>query len=269
MALCLEGLFLCAQSYQTPESVVFDAERGRYLVSNIKSKNIIAESQHNSDELSIFAEGLYMPLGLEIVGERLFVADSACVRGFDLESGAEVFRRNFPGCTQLNGINSDSKRRLFVSDREQNFIFRIDVKKNRIDTLSTGIKTPNGLYYDRSEKRLYTCTSTDPGLLVSCKVKGKKPASDFVERETPYPFLDGLVRLNDGSLAFSSWGKDWSENKIIKVNGISGKDFGVLWEGEGGPADIEYVPLWNMILMPMLRGNRVELLILDEVLLLE
>src|SRR5580698_5063909 len=100
-----------------PESVLYDADNDRYLVSNINGKPgdkdnngfISALSPDGTVTTLKWIEGgkklkLNAPKGLAIVGEVLYVADIDVVRKFDLKTGASKGSIAFPGATFLNDL---------------------------------------------------------------------------------------------------------------------------------------------------------------------
>ncbi|MFH1999440.1 MAG: hypothetical protein ABIK28_07150, partial [Planctomycetota bacterium] len=99
-----------------PESVVFDAEYNRYLVSNCGDGNIIQVNAIETNEkagppspvMELFSTGLNKVLGTHIMGGTLYVASETKVVGFDLGTKAMVMTVEIAEAQLLNDVASDT-----------------------------------------------------------------------------------------------------------------------------------------------------------------
>jgi len=88
----LSGFFagITAQIFNNPESVVFDYQNMRWLISNKANGNIL--QQDLDGNLNYFVQsGLDNPKGIIIVDGVAYVNENTSVKGFDLTTGTEVF----------------------------------------------------------------------------------------------------------------------------------------------------------------------------------
>jgi len=114
----------------TPESVLYDAENDRYLVSNINGK---PTEKDNNGFISVLSpdgeittlkwiEGgknkvkLDAPKGLALAKGVLYAADITVVRMFDAKTGAPKGDIPVPGSTFLNDLSSGPDGKIYVSD---------------------------------------------------------------------------------------------------------------------------------------------------------
>jgi len=116
--------------FSAPESVVYDAEADRYLVSNV---NGAPSAEDNNGFVSVLSpdgrvtdlkwiEGgkngikLDAPKGLAIAEGVLYVADIGVVRQFDAKNGAYKGEIAVPGSTFLSDVSSDAEGNVYVTD---------------------------------------------------------------------------------------------------------------------------------------------------------
>jgi DNA-binding beta-propeller fold protein YncE len=142
-----------SQSLQNIESVEYDHENSRFLVSN--SSSIIAIDSE-TQELSFFGDG-EAGYGVEVMNSTLFVIGDG-IKCYDLTTEEEVMSLNISGSGFLNGMASDGVSRLWVTDFSNNRIYEIDVTDldnptSEMVVANTG-STPNGIVYDETNDRL-------------------------------------------------------------------------------------------------------------------
>ncbi len=126
--------FVFSQSYDFPESVVYDHVNGQYLVSNSGNGTIVASDLNNN--LSDFiSSGLNSPKDMHIGGNSLFVTDGNDVHIIDLSSATITQTVTVIGAQELTGItgNSDS---LFVVDFQGDKIYYVSTDGTEQDLLS-------------------------------------------------------------------------------------------------------------------------------------
>ncbi len=114
----------------TPESVLYDADNDRYLVSNINGK---PTDKDNNGFISVLSpdgqvttlkwiEGgknkvkLDGPKGLALAKGVLYVSDISVVRLFDAKTGAPKGEVAIPGATFLNDLAAGPDGKIYVSD---------------------------------------------------------------------------------------------------------------------------------------------------------
>ena len=142
------GVIAFSQSFSGPESVEFDAANNRYLVSCRGSGGSI-QAVVPGQSPTLFTSNVTDPLGLEILGNKLWVCDNGRVKSFDLTTGALVNNINIGG-TFLNGITNDGVENLFVTDFGSREIYRINANTESFNVMvANTVSTPNGIFHSK------------------------------------------------------------------------------------------------------------------------
>jgi sugar lactone lactonase YvrE len=254
----------------TPESVLYDADGDRYLVSNINGKPgdkdnngfISALSPDGQVTTLKWIEGgkgkvkLDAPKGMGIVKGVLYVADITVVRTFDAKSGAPKGDVAIAGSTFLNDIATGADGKVYVSDTGIKFgangpeptgtdaVYVIDKGHAKAIAKGSDLGGPNGLL------------STDKGVVVVTFGSGEVYRVDDKGNKTdvskpPTGALDGIVSLGDSLLVTS-----WQGSAIYK--GTLGGAFEMALPDQKSPADIGYDTKRGRVLVPHFTEDTVE-----------
>ncbi len=254
----------------TPESVLYDADADRYLVSNVNGK---PTDKDNNGFISVLSpdgqvttlkwiEGgknkakLDAPKGLGIAKGVLYVADISVVRMFDVKSGAPKGEIAIAGSTFLNDIATGADGKVYVSDTGvkvgangfeptgTDAVYVIDKGHAKAIAKSPDLGGPNGLL------------ATDKGLVVVTFGSGefyrrddKGNTSDA--SKPPTGGLDGVLALGDSLLVTS-----WQGSAIYK--GTAGGAFEMALPDQKSPADIGYDTKRGRVLVPHFTEDTVE-----------
>jgi hypothetical protein len=254
----------------TPESVLYDADRDRYLVSNINGKPLDKDNNGFISELSPdgqvtnlkWIEGgknkvkLDAPKGLALANGVLYAADITVVRMFDVKSGAAKGEIAIAGSTFLNDLASSADGKIYVSDSGlkagangfeptgTDAVYVIEKGKAKAIAKSPDLGAPNGLL--ATDKGLVVVTFGS-GEVYRLDEKGKKQDVS----KPPAGALDGVVALGD-SLLVSSW------QAATIFRGKLGGSFEVALSGQKSPADIGYDTKRGRLLVPHFLDDTVE-----------
>ena len=256
---------------ETPESVLYEERDDVYLVSNINGTP--TDTDDNGFIARISPDGtveqlrwidaaasedvtLNAPKGLALKGDTLFVTDIDAVRACDLTTGAPLTSWQVPGATFLNDLVVDADGTLYVSDSGLNpdfsssgtdAIYRFEGGRPVAVIADTALHRPNGLAA-RNGELLVAPFASNQVLRVTA-------GGDSVETVATLPGgqLDGIVRLDDGSLLVSSW-----ETQTVYRIPVDGAPVAVV-EDVTSPADIGYDPQRRRVLIPVFNENRLEL----------
>lgn len=261
---------------KTPESVLYDADADRYLVSNIAGKPLDEDNNGFISELSpdgkVLREKfiassekakLNAPKGMTIVKGVLFVTDINVVRKYDAKTGASKGSITIPGATFLNDVASSPDGRVFVSDSgmkqgakdfEPSGSDAVYVLQgDKVTTVSKGdaLTRPNGLLWWPGAE-----PTGDAGLLVVTFGGAElfKLDSAGAKQHTtklPQGGLDGLAWTGHSLLVSS-----WAGSAIFA--GTLGGAFVPVIEGISAPADIAFDTKRGLVLVPRFMNDVVE-----------
>lgn len=261
----------------TPESVLWDATREIWYVSNING--VPVEKDGNGYILRLTADGammdslpfingaddditLHAPKGMALVGDTLWVADIDHVRGFNVVTGMEVAAIDLQGmgATFLNDVAAATDGTIYITDSGIAFddagntlhpgASRVFALTGR--TASEAVVLPresaaNGIAWDPTRGAWLivgfnsaSIFSWTPGAS-SVEVIGTGPGGG-----------DGLVILADGRALYSSWA---DSSLTLFENGAST----TLRQGLPSPADLGYDPARGLVAVPLFTSDRIEL----------
>jgi sugar lactone lactonase YvrE len=257
--------------FSHPESVLYDADNDRYLVSNIngspfdKDNNgfISVLSPDGQNTTLKWIEGgknnvkLDAPKGLAIAKGVLYAADLTVVRMFDLKSGAPKGEVAVAGSTFLNDLASGPDGKVYASDSGVKMganskfeptgtdaVFSIDKGHAKAIAKSKDLGQPNGLAW--TDKGLAVCTM---GATEVFRLDDKGARQDVTK--TPAGHLDGLLVLGDTLLVTS-------HDASAIFRGKLGGTFEVALPDQKSPADIGYDTKRGRVLVPHLMDDSVD-----------
>jgi len=260
-----------AEGLATPESVLYDVDADRYLVSNINGKPLdvdgngyIADFAPNGmvNKPKFIAGGvnnvkLDAPKGLGLWKGVLYVSDITVVRKFDAKTGAPKGEIKVPGATFLNDIAVASDGKVYVSDSGlkagaegfeptgSDAVYVIDKDKVKALAKSKELSGPNGLLATPNGLLVVTFGSNE---LFRLDDKGAR--QDITK--LPEGGLDGLVALGDSLLVTS-----WKASSVYRGK-LGGEKFEVVLSGVKAPADMGYDTKRSRVLLPRFMENAVE-----------
>ena len=123
-----------SDSIPVPESVLFSAQENILYVSQIDGdgtakdgKGAIGKLATNGKTIDLnWVSGLNAPKGIDVFGDKMYVADITDVVVIDKKKGKVIKRIAVPGSKFLNDVTIDSKGRVFVSETRLNKIFLVE-----------------------------------------------------------------------------------------------------------------------------------------------
>jgi len=252
IADCIVFIAFClsvnAQTYQSAESVEYDPSQNRFLVSN--GNNMLARASDGT--LSFFGSGSTSH-GLEVMGNYVFGLSGNQIRGYDLNTEAEVMSLTISGASFLNGLTNDGISTLYATDFSGNSIYKIDVSDLGNPTfeeiVSNTSKTPNGIIYDDDNNRLIFVTW---GSNADIRQIDLTDNSMSIIQTTNLGNIDGIDEDNDQNYYVSSWSPD----QITKYDSNFENPVIVTTPGLSSPADICYAKAIDTLAIP--QGNMVD-----------
>jgi hypothetical protein len=257
--------------FSKPESVMYDADGDRYLVSNINGSPF--DKDNNGFISSLSPDGqvtalkwieagkknvrLDAPKGLAIAKGVLYVADLTVVRTFDLKSGAPKGEIAIAGATFLNDTAAGPDGKVYVSDSGMkagpggtfepsgtDAVYVLDNGKAKAIAKGAELGRPNGVAW--TDKGLVVCTA---GSNEVYRLDDKGMRQDVTK--LPAGRLDGLLALGDSLLVTSHEASTIFRGKL-------GGAFEAVLSDQKTPADIGYDTKRGRLLLPHLMVDTVE-----------
>ncbi len=232
---------LSSQTYNSPESVEYDYSTRQWFVSNNGNGQIL--KRNPSGVLSVFASGIPSgPHGLEIVGDTIYACDGGTIKGYNLNTGAQVMNLNL-GASFLNGLTNDGGNFLYATDFSGKKIYKIDRFASTFTSIATTTKTPNGIIYDGANNR---CVFVTWGASAAIQAIDLSTFAVTTLVTTSFSNIDGIARDGQGNYFISPWGN----NSIQKYNSNFTVGPTSVTTGLSSPADIMYNTLGDTLAIP-------------------
>lgn len=259
---------------QGPESALHDPLDDVYLVSNLAGDPVAADGNGFISRISPAGEvlalrwidgtapgvTLHAPRGMALRGDTLYVADVECVRRFLRADGTPAGEFCFPGSVFLNDVSASADGWVFVSDTggegagdTVQALWAMRPGEAAFEPVARGpeLGRPNGVL--AAPRGVVTAASFADGRVYRYEYRDGRWTGPFDLWTVPAAMLDGLVRLDDGSLLVSSL-----ESGALHRLGMDGS-VRVSLPGLDSPADIGLDADRGVLLVPVLRGDRLEI----------
>jgi DNA-binding beta-propeller fold protein YncE len=237
--------------FKTPESVLFDAERGQIYVSNINGKPSVKDNNGFISLLDTtgrirklkWVGGMNAPKGMARIGNLLYVTDIDRIVIINITQDRIVKTVDVEGAVFLNDIEAVSPNKLIVSDTRKNQLLEFDGDKATLWLEGDSLISPNGLaFFNHS-----LFVGTENNLL---KVNPEtKRIRVLIEDTGP---IDGLIPLGKNHFVLSDWaGRIMiaSLNEKIVLQATN--------EQKIQAADLGFLPHQNIVLIPTFFDNRI------------
>lgn len=233
-----------AQIFSNPESVTYDKKTSSLFVSNTKNGSILKVDENGI--ISAFVSGYSSFMGLKTYNGVLYVAENVengddFVRGFSKLSAKEVFTISIPNTVQLNDVEIDHLGNLYVSDRGDNKIYKINLINKSYKTINNTIQTPNGLCFNKTQNSLLVCNTVKNSNIYEIDLDTNETK---LFATSDYSHFDGITLDKKGVIYLTSWSLDWKNSVLLKYD--EGK-FQEILTNQFGMADIEYNPTKNAL----------------------
>lgn len=234
-----------------PESVAFDNLHQRYLISSCQYNAIVAIDK-NTHHQEVFIDDISQPLGNCIHDGVFYVSTGNYLKGFDLETGEEVFSVNIPCIQHLDGMSCDENGFLYVIDTGGK------IHKVNPETAETTCIVSSGLttwiqdcVYDKFNNRLLSV-----GYAVNAPIQAINLETYEVTTatETPFGKYDGISIDQFGNIYLAS---HYAPGKIIKYQ-ADFSAYEVISSGHIEPAGLEYNQFDNVLVVPNFGGDNVD-----------
>ena len=249
-----------AKGFEHPESVVFDTSRNISYVSNINGEPDKHDSNGYISKLGMdgkivekkWITGLDAPKGLVIYKNILYVSDINRLVAIDTIKGKIIHEYEAKDAKFLNDVTVDCVGNVYVSDMNDNAIYRLKNNKFSIWLKDENLGSPNGLCIEYN--KLFVVTVTDN------KGAGNVKVIDICSKcyhvyapEGPFGTLDGIETDGKGGFFIT----DWNAGKLYYL-GANKKTLEIKSFNQGS-ADIEYLPRKKLLFVPLMLDNEVVL----------
>ena len=252
-----------AQGFNNPESVIYHESSNTLFVSNVNGSPIEKDGNGYISKILLdgtilkmqWVIGLNAPKGLAIHDNTLYVSDIDTLVAIDIPSGTITNTYKVDDAKFLNDVTASNQGEIFVSDMLLNRIYRLSNDQFNLWLESTELENPNGLHAEGDHLILGAWgVITDgfateiPGHLKSISLQDKSITSLGGD---PIGNLDGVE--SDGNNGY--YVTDWMAGKLFQIN--TNGEATLLLELEQGMADHEVLLEQKLILLPMMKNNKV------------
>ncbi len=252
-----------AQGFNNPESVIYHESSNTLFVSNVNGSPIEKDGNGYISKILLdgtilkmqWVIGLNAPKGLAIHNNTLYVSDIDTLVAIDIPSGTITNTYKVDDAKFLNDVTASNQGEIFVSDMLLNRIHRLSNDQFNLWLESTELENPNGLHAEGDHLILGAWgVITDgfateiPGHLKSISLQDKSITS---LGGTPIGNLDGVE--SDGNNGY--YVTDWMAGKLYQINKAGNAK--LLLELEQGMADLEVLLEQKLILLPMMKNDKV------------
>ena len=251
------------QGFNNPESVIYDASSDVLFVSNVNGSPVDKVGNGYISKVLLdgtmlrkqWVVGLNAPKGLAIYEGTLYVADIDTLVAIDIASGTINNNYKVEDAKFLNDVTAGEDGRIFVSDMVLNRIHCLCDDQFSIWLESPELENPNGLHAEGDHLILGAWgvmtegfATEVPGHLKSISIKDKSITS---LGGIPIGNLDGVE--SDGNDGY--YVTDWMTGKLYQIDKAGNAT--LLLELEQGMADHEVILEKNLILLPMMKNDKV------------
>lgn len=264
------------QGLSTPESVLWDAARNVWYVSNINGSP--GAKDDNGFIMRLASNGTVMdsvpfingadddvtlnaPKGMALTGDTLWVSDIDAVRGYNVTSGMQVASIDLAPmrATFLNDATTGPDGTVYISDTGIAFDATGNVThpgKSRVFAIKGGAASEavvlpqgsgvNGIAWDSTRDALIMVSFASPAIWA-----WTPGATAAVDLGAGVGGADGLLVIDDSRVVYTSWA-DSSLNVFADGRSTT------LRKELPDPADVGYDPARRLIAVPLFSANRVE-----------
>ncbi len=260
MLLFILSFTIKGQNYLSgAESVAYDAEHDRYLVSSYYNGKIV--SVDTSGEQTPFIEGLGRCLGNVLHNEVLYVSCGSKVRGISTDSAKIVFDISIPNTTNLDGMTVDSSGYLYVIETIAGRLYKIDLQTEESTMfVPYGLgDSPQDLIFDKKNNRILCCSWSYNSPVKAVDLADGRTYTAFT---TSTGYFDGITMDDEGNIYLASHvgnGGVYMKDKSLQNPEI------LIAEGMSEPAGLDYDPVNNLLAVPAFSGNKVHFIYLDQI----
>ena len=253
------------EGFSTPESALYDPERGEIYVSNVAGEATARDGRGFISRVSPEGEmleaewvtGLDAPKGLARDRATLYVTDIDRLVAIDVATGEISGEWPADGAQFLNDAATDGEGRVFASDMDGNRIYLLEDDALSVWLDDEGLNHPNGLKVEGD--RLVVAAWGEVAEAGSDAQQGGHLLTVDLETKTIAPLgdgepvgnLDGLEPAGDGEWLVT----DWIAGALYRFDADGAAE--ILEDLPQGSADLGFIADRSLALVPMMMEDRV------------
>lgn len=254
LLMMVPGLAIAANLLDQPESVEYDAEKQRYLVSNWANGNIIQVDLDGNQ--TYFDTSLVSTAGLHIRGNTLYAASNyGPLQGlvlYDLVGDSMLMRVPISGLGLINDITTDDAGWVYATEFDNNSIYKIRPADSTVSSfVSSGLWLPNGILYDGPGNRLLVSSIYGGNNILAVDLDD---SSHTIVATTGPSGADGITRDIVGNYYYSLW----STSSVYRYDSAFSQTAVRVSSGHSAPADIFFNKHLLELAVPNFNGNRLD-----------
>lgn len=252
--------------FKMPESVVYDEQRDKIYVSNINGGPLerdgngsVGIMDADGTNLTVdWVTGLSSPKGMDLYGNKLYVADVGDLVVIDVDSGEISARYPAPSSKVLNGLDVTDDGTVYVSDWLGNKIYVLKDHKLELWLEDEQLNLPNGLFaadgylylgtWGTNPKADFSTDTTGTFLRVSLKTK----KIETLNSGTPWMNLDGIHKISRKEFFLTDFMK--GELLVMDTKGNITETHKL---ASPSAADFFYIKEKHLLIVPYLMGQKV------------
>jgi len=251
------------EGVDAPESVYVDTDSGSIFVSMIGGQpgdrdgngRIMKIAPDGKVVSASWVSGLNAPKGLRSYKGTLWTADIDELVAIDIAAGRVATKLKIDGAQFLNDVAVGDDGTVYVSDMMTSKIY--EAKDGKISVFAEGdsIEYPNGLLVDGPRLIVGGWGKPEPDF--STKVPGHLFALDLKTKAktliTPMPFgnIDGVESDGRGGYIVT----DFPKGLVMHV--MSDGQSHMISQHMAGTADLAFVPVGNIAIIPHMMENKI------------
>ncbi len=253
---CIPILVFGQNLLNKPESIIFDEQHDRYLVTcNGNGKIVGIDNAGNKDT---FKAGFSNLLGSHISENTIYVSSDSGVKGFDLTDTSEVFNVPIPGSGQIDGITTDTSGNLYVIDGTYRRIYKIKLSTQTYNIFAnSGLPVyPQDCIFDEENNRLIV-VAWAPNAPIQAVNLSDSSVSTIVA--TTFRNFDGIISDQFGNIYVSSHSTfPYNNGKIYKYDKNFANPPVSISSGHSEPAGLGYNSRDNILAVPNYGSNSID-----------
>ena len=256
-------IWTLSEGLAQPESVIYDAKRTRFYVSNVQGHHTEKDGKGYISIVSLtgqlvekeWVNNLNAPKGMAIVTDILYVSDIDTLVAIDLKTAKVVEKYVIKTSKFLNDVTADEQGNVYVSDMSTNSIYYLCEGKLALWLRDAELMNPNGLLAEKRGIVVASWGIITEGLATS--TTGHLKLVSYTDKKIsslgngkPIGNLDGVE--SDGKSGY--YVTDWMAGKLFHFD-QQGQLLQTM-QLKPGAADHAYLADKSLLLIPMMNDNQ-------------